>query len=706
MADLGQGENAGAGTGAGTNALSALLQYLKGGDIAMAAIVMATVMMMVVPIPSIILDILLALNLAFSLAILLVTMYITEPLEFSVFPSLLLIVTLFRLSLNVSATKLILLKGNAGSVIEAFGNFVVGGNYIVGLVIFLILVIIQFVVITNGAGRVAEVAARFTLDAMPGKQMSIDADLNAGMITEDQARRRRLKIQQEADFYGAMDGSSKFVRGDAIAGIIIIAINIVGGILIGIVQLGIPAMEAFERFALLTVGDGLVNQIPALLISTATGIVVTRAASESDLGHDFQAQMLAQPKAVGIAAVLLFAIGLVPGLPKVPFLLLGGTAAWYAYGLAKKAKEKEEGPPDEGVPVRPTSDEGEDVMALLRVETMELNFGYALIPLVDVDQGGDLKDRVAAVRRQIALELGILVPSVRIRDGVQARPNEYIVKIKGVEVARGEVIPDCFMAMNPGTATGDIDGSPTREPAFGLPAVWVAGARRSEAEMMGYTVVDPASVIATHLSEIIKAHAPELLSRQDTRNLVDNVKKTSPAVVEELIPAQMSVGEVQRVLQNLVRERISIRDLTTILEALGDASGAYKDVDALTEYVRSRLGRSICAQYAGPDGMSVLTIEPSLEQQLLESLDITEHGAYLAPEPKVYRALMSSLASESERMAASGLQPMVLTASNLRPHFRRLIERAAPAVVVLSYTEVVPEVRVNAVGMVSLGNAG
>ncbi len=685
-------------------ARSALIRYLKGGDLFMAAMVMLILIMMIVPIPPVFLDILVALNMTFSLGVLLVTMYITEPLQFSVFPSLLLLTTLFRLSLNVSATKLILLRGYAGTVIQAFGGFVVGGNYVVGLIVFLILVIIQFVVITNGAGRVAEVAARFTLDAMPGKQMSIDADLNAGMITEDEARRRRLKIQQEADFYGAMDGSSKFVRGDAIAGIIIIVINIVGGIIVGIVQLGLGAGEAFQRFALLTVGGGLVSQIPALLVSTATGIVVTRAASESDLGRDFTTQMLAQPRALAIAAGLLLILGLMPGLPKAPFLILAAATGFLSYRVNKSAKEEERAAamPDAALP-RP--EEPEDVMALLRVEPMELNFGYALIPLVDAEQGGDLKERVAAVRRQIALELGIVVPSVRIRDDVQARSNEYIVKIRGVEADRGEVIPDSYMAMNPGTAIGELEGIQTREPAFGLPAVWVSAQRRADAEMMGYTVVDPASVIATHLSEIIKANAAELLSRQDTRNLIDNVKKTAPAVVEDLVPAQMSVGEVQRVLQNLVRERISIRDLVTILEALGDAARVYKDIDALTEYVRSRMGRSICSQYAGPDGMAVITLEPSLEQILMDSLDATEHATYLAPEPAVYRALITSLVAESEHMAAVGQQPIVITSTSLRPHLRRLIERSIPQLVVLSYNEIVPEVKVNAMGMVSLGDA-
>jgi flagellar biosynthesis protein FlhA len=683
-----------------------LRQYLKSGDLLMAAMVLLILLMMIVPIPPIVLDVLLALNLAFSLGVLLVTMYMTEPLQFSVFPSLLLLSTLLRLSLNVSATKLILLRGYAGSVIDAFGNFVVGGDYIVGLIIFVILVIIQFVVITNGAGRVAEVAARFTLDAMPGKQMSIDADLNAGMITEEEARMRRRKIQQEADFYGAMDGASKFVRGDAIAGIIIILVNIVGGIIVGMVRFGLSGGEAFQRYALLTVGGGLASQIPSLLISTAMGIVVTRTASESDLGQEFTSQMFRQPRALAITSILLLILALMPGLPKIPFLLLAFGTGFLAYRVTKEIHEEEAAARmRDVVPPKPKTD-AEDVMALLRVEPMELNFGYALIPLVDVDQGGDLKDRVAAVRRQIALELGIVVPSVRIRDSIQARPNEYVVKIKGVEVARGEVLSDCYMAMNPGTATEEIEGTHTREPAFGLPAIWIPAARKAEAEMLGYTVVDPASVIATHLSEIIKANAPELLSRQDVQNLIDNVKKTAPAVVDELIPAQMTVGEVQRVLQNLVRERISIRDLVTILEALGDAAGTYRDIDTLTEYVRSRMARSICSQYAQPEGLYVVTLDPSLEQLLFDSLDVTEHGTYLAPDPKVYRALISSLVAESERMASGGLQPIVLTSSGLRPHFRRLIERAVPQTVVLSYEEIAPEVKVNAVGMVSLGNAG
>ncbi|HOO29883.1 MAG TPA: flagellar biosynthesis protein FlhA, partial [Bacillota bacterium] len=523
---------------------------------------------------------------------------------------------------------------------------------------------------------------------------------------EEEARMRRRKIQQEADFYGAMDGASKFVRGDAIAGIIIILVNIAGGIIVGMVRFGLSGGEAFQRYALLTVGGGLASQIPSLLISTAMGIVVTRTASESDLGQEFTSQMFRQPRALAITSILLLILALMPGLPKIPFLLLAFGTGFLAYRVTKEIHEEEAAARmRDVVPPKPKTD-AEDVMALLRVEPMELNFGYALIPLVDVDQGGDLKDRVAAVRRQIALELGIVVPSVRIRDSIQARPNEYVVKIKGVEVARGEVLSDCYMAMNPGTATEEIEGTHTREPAFGLPAIWIPAARKAEAEMLGYTVVDPASVIATHLSEIIKANAPELLSRQDVQNLIDNVKKTAPAVVDELIPAQMTVGEVQRVLQNLVRERISIRDLVTILEALGDAAGTYRDIDTLTEYVRSRMARSICSQYAQPEGLYVVTLDPSLEQLLFDSLDVTEHGTYLAPDPKVYRALISSLVAESERMASGGLQPIVLTSSGLRPHFRRLIERAVPQTVVLSYDEIAPEVKVNAVGMVSLGNAG
>jgi flagellar biosynthesis protein FlhA len=461
-----------------------LRQYMKRGDILMAVIVLLILLMMVVPIPPVLLDVLLALNMAFSLGVLLVTMYLTEPLQFSVFPSLLLLTTLLRLSLNVSATKLILLRGYAGSIIDAFGSFVVGGDYIVGLVIFIILVIIQFVVITNGAGRVAEVAARFTLDAMPGKQMSIDADLNAGMISEEEARFRRRKIQQEADFYGAMDGASKFVRGDAIAGIIIILVNVVGGIIVGMVRFGLSGGDAFQRYALLTVGGGLVSQIPSLMISTAMGIVVTRTASESDLGQEFSSQMIRQPRALAITSALLLVLGLMPGLPKLPFLLLSAGTGVLAYRVTKQIQEEEEAAlvRDAAPPVPRT--EVEDVMSLLRVEPMELNFGYALIPLVDVDQGGDLKDRVAAVRRQIALELGIVVPSVRIRDSIQSRPNEYVVKIKGVEVARGEVLADCYMAMNPGTATEEVEGTHTREPAFGLPAIWIPASRRAEAERL------------------------------------------------------------------------------------------------------------------------------------------------------------------------------------------------------------------------------
>jgi flagellar biosynthesis protein FlhA len=685
-----------------------LQRFLKHSDIVLAGAVVLVIVMMIIPLPTALLDILFAFNITVSLTVLLVALYTLEPLDFSVFPSLLLVTTLFRLALNVSSTRLILLQGYAGQIIESFGNFVVGGNYIVGMVIFLILVVIQFVVITNGAGRVAEVAARFTLDAMPGKQMSIDADLNAGLINDEEARRRRRMIEKEADFYGAMDGASKFVKGDAIAGIIITLINILGGIAVGSFMLGLSVQEAAQRFALLTVGDGLVSQIPALLISTATGIVVTRAASESNLGEDLTRQILAQPRSLGIASGVLFAFGLVPGLPTVPFFILSvlSGAAAYAVSRAMRAEEARRQAAEAARRQQAASQESVkpgDLVDALAVEPLELEIGYGLIPLVDRGQGGDLLDRITMVRRRIATELGLLVSPIRIRDNLELGPNEYVVKVRGNAVARAEIFPDRFLAMDSGMVTEKVEGIETKEPAFGLPAVWVSEADRDRAELAGYTVVDPSSVTTTHLAEIIKRYAPELLGRQDTKNTIDSLKESAPAVVDEVIPDVLTVGEVQKVLQNLLRERVPIRDMITILETLGDYGKSTRNVDVLSEYCRQALARTICRQYQDEEGMiNVITVSPSLEQMIASSVEDSGQGSYLAMDPNLVQKIFDSLSQQIEKSSMYGAQPVVLTTAPVRLHFKRLTERSIPGLIVLSYNEIVPDVKVRSVGVVSV----
>lgn len=674
----------------------------KHSDVLVAVAVVVILVMMIVPVPTFVLDVLLTFNITFSLVVLLLTMYTRDALDFSSFPSLLLVATLFRLALNVSSTRLILLHGYAGKVIEAFGNFVVGGNYVVGMVVFIILVVIQFVVITNGAGRVAEVAARFTLDAMPGKQMSIDADLNAGLIDEHTARARRRAIELEADFYGAMDGASKFVRGDAIAGIIITLVNILGGVIIGMVQLRMPVMQALQTFALLTVGDGLVSQIPALLISTATGIIVTRAAAQSNFGQEVTTQLLAQPRAVAIAAGMLVLFGMVPGLPKVPFFLIAAAAGALSYAMTgaerarAKAEEEAEKPP-------PAPKQPENVMSLLAVDPLELEIGYGLVPLADESQGGNLLERVTMVRRQVAIDLGLVLPHIRIRDNIQLRPSGYAIKIRGVEVARGEVMMGYYLAMNPGVVVEPVPGIETTEPAFGLPALWIPEQDRERAEMAGYTVVDPTSVIVTHLTEVIRRHAAEILSRQDTANLIDNVKKTEPAVVEELIPNLMTVGEVQKVLQNLLREGVSIRNVATILEALGDHARETRDVDVLTEHARAALARVICRQYRNADGeLVVATVDPEIEEEIARSIEGRGAGEAPALEPGLVQSIVRAVSRAVEKMASEGYQPVLLARPGVRPYLRRIVERVLPDVVVLSYNEITRDQKVRSVGTVSL----
>lgn len=682
---------------------TSLGRLTKYSDILVAGLVVLILVMMVVPLPAFLLDALLVFNITCSLVILLLTMYTQDALEFSSFPSMLLIATLFRLALNVSSTRLILLHGYAGRVIEAFGNFVVGGNYVVGMVVFIILVIIQFVVITNGAGRVAEVAARFTLDAMPGKQMAIDADLNAGLIDEEEARTRRRNIELEADFYGAMDGASKFVRGDAIAGVVITLVNIIGGIIIGIVQLGLPAGEALQRYALLTVGDGLVSQIPALLISTATGIIVTRAAAQSSFGQEVIGQLLAQPRALAIATGLLVVFGLVPGLPKVPFFALAAISGvlTYVVSIYKEAEIKA----DEDLKERaPQARQPESVMPLLAVDPLELEIGYGLLSFADETQeDGGLLRRVTMVRRQIALELGLVLPHVRIRDNIQLPPTTYAIKIRGVEVAQGEIMVGHYLAMDPGIVAKPVPGIETREPAFGLPALWITEADKERAEMAGYTVVEPVSVVVTHLTEVIRRHAAELLGRQDTADLIENVRKTQPAVVDELIPNLMSIGEVQKVLQNLLREGVPIRNTSAILEALGDYAGTTRDLNMLTEYARSALARVISKMHRGPDGQIVVaTLDPRIEEQIAQFIEASPDTKTPGLNLDFSQAVVSQVANMAEKMAGSGHQPIILTRPGVRFYLKRMIERALPNVVVLSYSEITDDEKVRSVGMVSL----
>ncbi len=676
-----------------------------------AAASVVLVVLMIVPVPPWVLDLLLSTNITLALVILLVTLYTENALAFSVFPTLLLIVTLFRLSLNITGTRSILLHGYAGQVIEAFGNVVVGGNYAVGLVIFAILIVIQFVVITNGAGRVAEVAARFTLDAMPGKQLAVDADLNAGLITEAEARQRRKDIQRAADFYGAMDGASKFVRGDAIAAVIIVFVNIIGGFFIGIFQQGMSIVEALQRFTLLTIGEGIVTQIPALLISTATGIIVTRAASEGSFGHDLSRQLVQEPRALLIAGALLILFGFF-GLPPLFMFIMAAVvlALWLRGRSAAKAAAMKNGQaglrggapgaPGVGGSNVPAVKPAESVVPLLSYDPMELEIGFGLIPLVDVSQGGDLLERITMIRRHAARELGIVVPPIRVRDNLQLKPSTYVVKIYGLEVTRAEVMVSRLLAMNPGTATNGIDGIPTTEPAFGLPALWIAESARGDAEMAGYTVIDPTSVIATHLTEIIKTHAPDLLGRQETSALLDNVKQHYPVVVDELIPNLLTVGEVQRVLQNLLRERIPIRNLLLILENLADGARASKDVDYLTERVRAAMARHICAEYAENGLLSVITVDPRLETLLGEAVRRGE-DAYALLDPGTVAKIYASLTKRITEAQQSGLQPIVLTSPGTRLALKRLTERAAPSLVVLSYSEIAPGLRVESIGQVS-----
>ncbi|TKB66586.1 MAG: flagellar biosynthesis protein FlhA [Nitrospira sp.] len=682
--------------------------FIKHPDILMSLGVVGVIMLMILPLPRFFLDLLLAFNITLSVIILLVGLQVRRPIEFSAFPSILLIVTLFRLSLNIASTRLILLHGNegaaaAGEVIRAFGNFVVGGNYTVGLVVFSILVVINFVVVTKGAGRVAEVAARFTLDAMPGKQMSIDADLNAGLINETEARRRRREIAEEADFYGSMDGASKFVRGDAVAAIIIVLVNIIGGLTIGILQQGMSPGLAAQTYTLLTVGEGLVAQIPALFISTAAGIVVTRAAADADLGSQITRQMLFSPKAIGTAAGILLALGVVPGLPHLAFLGLGGVAAWFAYRLSREAKA-----PQESAPV-PTTPQAENATPpLVPLDLMEVQVGYGLIGLVEGKHGTALLDRIKGLRKQFAETMGFLLPPIHIRDNLQLRPNEYAVMLKGVELTKADVLPSHVLAIDPGTAQrGLIQGVATKEPAFGLPALWVPEATREQAQLAGYTVVDASSAIATHLSEIIKRHGHELLGRQEVQSLLDELAKVHPKLVEELIPTLLPLGTVVRVLGNLLREGIPIRDLRSIIEALADHAGATKDSELLTEMARQALGRTIIRQYQAPDGsLPVITLDPRLDRSLSEQAAAVPQGGMLNLDPGLSHTLLAAMKQTVERVAARGHQPVLLCSPALRRHIRRLTDRILHAVPVVGFNELDSMVRLQSLDTIRLDGEG
>jgi len=676
----------------------------KHTDLLAAGAVVLVVIMMIIPLPPALVDLCISLNISAALAIVVTTLYLPTALDFSAFPSLLLLTTLFRLAINVSVTRLVLLHGDAGGVVKSFGQFVVGGNVVVGLVVFLILIVIQFVVITNGAGRVAEVAARFTLDAMPGKQMAIDADLNAGQITDEEARRRRQDIAREADFYGAMDGASKFVKGDAMAGLLIVAINLLGGIVIGMLQQHMSISDAGHHFSLLTVGDGLSAQIPALLISVATGIIVTRTASEKDLGNDIAGQIAGQKKAPLVAGVVMLVLAIIPGLPKLPFIVIGiGFLALYRAikdrdpaAMAAEQKRLAEAEEQKALP-----EPKDAALEALQVDALELAIGFGLVPLVDQNAGGSLLSRVKTIRRQIASELGVVIPPVRIHDEVGLDAHEYVVKVRGAEVAQGRILAGHQLAMDPGDAVGQLSGVPTTEPAFGIPATWIPDAARAEAEALGYTVVDRESVIVTHLTETIRAHAGDMLTRQDTRALLDQLKETNAAVVEEVVPDVLQLGEVQRVLQALLREGVSIRDLGTIVEAIGDKARVTRDPSLLAEYARQALGRAITAPHLDAERrLRAISLDPAVEQEVSESIAQTADGEYLVMEPSRAQSLVSSLKEQVDAGLAHGGRPVLLCSARVRRHLRRLCEQALPQLPVCSYNEVMPGIRVETIGVV------
>ncbi|MCB2297151.1 flagellar biosynthesis protein FlhA [Clostridium tagluense] len=674
-------------------------------DVLVAFGVMGIILMIIIPLPPKLLDVIIALNITLAVIILLLTMFTTEVLQFSVFPTLLLITTLLRLGLNISSTRLVLTEAYAGDIIEAFGEFVVGGNYVVGIIIFLIIIVIQFIVITAGAGRVSEVSARFTLDAMPGKQMSIDADLNAGVITEEQARERRIKLQDEASFYGAMDGASKFVKGDAIAGIIITMINIFGGIIIGVLMLKMPIAKAATTYVRLTVGDGLVGQIPALLISVASGILVTRSGSTTNLGTQVTAQLTAFPKVIALASVVLLVLAAIPGMPHVVFILLSIATATSAYFLHKDEKDQKimRIENDEQENFETENREPENVMSLISVEPMEIEIGYGLIPLADEATGGDLLQRIASVRRQCALEMGIVVQPIRIKDNLQLKTNEYVVKIRGTVIIKGDLMPSMLLCIDPSSEDINIQGINTIEPTFGLPAVWINNDQREDAEIKGLTVVDPTTVMVTHLTETIKNHAFELLGRQETKLLIDSVKEKYNTVVEELIPDLMTIGEVQKVLQSLLKERVAIKDMVTILESLADNSRITKDLEVLTEYVRFSLGRSICNGLVDDNGsITIMTLSPEVENIISSNIQKSLQGSFPAVDPGTTGKILNSIKNNISTIYFHNNQPVILVSPKIRPAFRKLIEMVFPTICVLSLNEIPNEVEIKTEGVVTL----
>ncbi|HWQ76450.1 MAG TPA: flagellar biosynthesis protein FlhA [Syntrophomonas sp.] len=681
--------------------LKALQKYRLGGrsDMVIAAVVVAIVGIIIIPLPTPLLDILLACSLASGIIMLLMSLFITDALELSVFPTLLLLITVFRLALDISATRHILNDADAGKIIDSFGTFVVGGNYVVGMVIFLIITLVQFIVITNGAGRTAEVAARFTLDAMPGKQMSIDADLGAGLISDNEAREKRKKLQQEANFFGSMDGASKFVKGDAIAGIVIALINIIGGIAIGTLQRDMSIMDAMRTYTLLTIGEGLVAQIPALMTSTATGIMVTRAMNGKSFGFDLTGQFGKFPRAIGLTAVLLFILAIIPGLPFLPFLILAAGTGYTAFALNKEEqlKVKRELQTSQKS-AAPAPREPENIKGLFKVDPLEIEIGYNLITLVDENTGGDLLNRLAGVRKQCALELGIYIRPIRIRDNLQLMPNAYRFKIRGIDISGGELMPHYYLAMNPDDQEIKIEGLETTEPTFGFPAWWITEKNKDKAEMDGFTVVDAVTVLITHLTEFIKTYAHEIISRQDVQELLDTVRESNEALVEEVVPNQLLVGDIQKVIQALLKERVSIRDLETILEALADASRNSKNIDYLIESSRQALMRNISKQYSIDGKISFVTIDPALETKLTESIQNFPQGSYPAISPELSKHIFNQLDAMEKQFMVLGLPLVVLCSSRIRLPFRRLIERFKPSVAVLSISEINPDLDIEIKG--------
>lgn len=676
---------------------------MKKTDIGLGLYILAAIVFLIVPLPSIVLDAMLCINISIALVILFDALFVKEVLDMAAFPTILLFTTIFRIALNVSSTKLILGEGDAGQVVETFGNFVGGGDLVIGVIVFIILILVQFMVINKGSERVAEVTARFTLDAMPGKQMAIDADLNTGAISDEEAKKRREKIQQESSFFGSMDGAVKYVKGDAIAGLIITFVNIVGGLTMGVLRGGMEITEALDKYTILTIGDGLVSQIPSLLISLATGILVTKASKEADFADVLVRQLFGLPKVMYIVGGTLCFLGIVTPLPMLLFCAVGilffvvGKSMSKSIEIAEIEEEVETGE-DEAEEIR----RPENVVSLLQVDPIELEFGYGIIPLADVNQGGDLLDRVVMIRRQVALELGTVVPIIRLRDNIQLNPNQYIIKIKGIQVSEGEILFDHYMAMNPGFVEEEISGIPTFEPSFHLPAIWITESQRERAESLGYTVVDPPSIIATHLTEIIRTHIAELLTRQDVQNLINNIKESNPTLVDELIPKLLNVGEIQKVLQNLLAEGISIRDLLSIFETLADHAAVTRDTDILTEYVRQTLKRAISNKYfPANEATSVVTLDPKIEQEIMGSVKQTEQGAYLTLEPERIKSIVGAVETEVSKLENMGKNAIIITSPIVRMYFKKMTEDYIKDLIVVSYSEIDSSVELQSVGMVT-----